>query len=359
MFLTDLAGSKMKKQILGLFFSLLAVTCTGQAFSCDNLLNFLSLNDAKQESQFSKKGFAVKDISKVADTSVKVYEWNIKAANKKLVDSVKRRLIKRNFPGSFTIAYQTGSFDECKSIKEDLLKRGFYYLTPADQITDTTSLLFQHQSITAKFSTVRNDSTILYSFQFYKKEFPNSADMYYADDLLNFTSHEYLVYFFGEQNVKKDVCFFSDDQIAKCSVLFLNTNRQVVFIWDDEVNRQAISSLLIGGQQKLKSQQDYDKYIAENNWLLKSGIHAGMSLYELRLLNGADIHFYGGNAVNTGEVLAKNEGKINFKIESVILGCMNCRDNKFSSSSVISADDALKDGRILFVLSIVVKPPRS
>jgi len=344
----------MKKLLLGSFFIALTSFSFSQGLSCENLLNFMSLNEARQESQLTKKAFLSKGSQNVADTLVKVYFWNNNSIKKPL-DSTKRRLIKKSYSGSFSFTYQTASAEECKAIKGDLLKEGFYFLNESEEISDTTPILFQHSNITSRFCVDWVDSTKFYSFHFFKKAFPDPADMYYADDLLHFTSHEYLVYFFGEQNVKKDICFFSNDQIARCSVLFLNTNRQVVFIWEDEVNKCSISSLLIGGQQKLKSQQDYDKYIAENNWLLKSGVHAGMSLYELRLLHGSDIMFYAGNAINTGEVLAKNDGKLNFEKENVILGCMNCRDNKFATASVMSADEALKDGRILFVLSIVVR----
>ena len=84
------------------------------------------------------------------------------------------------------------------------------------------------------------------------------------------------------------IYFLSGNEIAKCSVLFLNTNRQVVFIWSDEENRCSISSLLFGGQLNLKSSMETGKYVAENNWMLKSGVRPGMSLLQLRILNEND-----------------------------------------------------------------------
>ena len=192
--------------------------------------------------------------------------------------------------------------------------------------------------------------------EFCKKRFPKSKDIYYADDLLTFTSHEYLVHYFGEQNVKKDIYFLSGNEIAKCSVLFLNTNRQVVFIWADEQNRCAISSLLFGGQQNLASSKESGKYVEENNWSLKSGIRPGMSLLELRMLNGNDFKFYGGNSINSGSVIPDGVGKLDFKKEEIILACLNCRDDKYSTAKVVNADDSIEEGRILFVLSIILNP---
>jgi hypothetical protein len=165
-----------------------------------------------------------------------------------------------------------------------------------------------------------------------------------------------LIYYFGEDNVKKDIYYFSGNEIANCSVLFINTNRQVIFIWVDEFNKRTISNLLFGGQQKLKSQIDYDRYVAENNWELKSGVHAGMSIYELRKINENNFNFYGGNAINSGLILGEINGKIDFKRESIILGCMNCKDDTYRSTTVMTADDAIADGRILFVLSVVLYP---
>ena len=156
--------------------------------------------------------------------------------------------------------------------------------------------------------------------------------------------------------MKKDIYFFAGNEIAKCSVLFLNTDRQVVFIWDDEENRCKISSLLLGGQQNLQSSIESGKYVEENSWALKSGIRPGMSLMELRLLNGNDFRFYGGSSPNSGSVIPGETGKIDFKKEEVILACLNCKDEKFTTAKVINADDSIDEGRILFVLSVILNP---
>ena len=81
-----------------------------------------------------------------------------------------------------------------------------------------------------------------------------------------------------------------------------------------------------------------------------------MSLFELRRLNENDFKFYGGNAANSGSVLQDNTGKLNFKRENIILGCINCNDKNFSAAAVINADDAIADEKILFVLTIALNP---
>ena len=91
-------------------------------------------------------------------------------------------------------------------------------------------------------------------------------------------------------------------------------------------------------------------------WQLKSGVRPGMSLYQLRQLNEAAFNFNGGQSSNTGMVFEDSTGKINFKREHIILGCMNCNDAAFLKKAVISSDEAIIDERILFVHTIILDP---
>ena len=96
------------------------------------------------------------------------------------------------------------------------------------------------------------------------------------------------------------------------------------------------------------------KFPVTLGYKFKSGVHPGMTLYELRILNGDDIQFYGGNSLKTGTVITGNKGKLDFYKEEIILGCVNCNDNNFARTETMNADDAIKDGKILFVLSVVL-----
>ncbi|MEP7142111.1 MAG: hypothetical protein ABI707_04530 [Ferruginibacter sp.] len=336
-----------------ILFSFALVTC-GQVLSVENIFTIMSFSTSRFEKQLSEKGFAFSGKEHQNDTILRMYDYR-RTKNFKLIDTISRSITSAEIKDGSFITYETVSLDEFRNMKTQLKKAGFY--CNHGNVDDTSlSLLFQNKDMSVRTFTRKEDTVRRYSLQFYKKIFPRAKDIYYANDLLTFTSHEYLVYYFGEKNVKKDIYFLSGNDIAKCSVLFLNTNRQVVFIWADEENKCAISSVLLGGQLNLKSAMETGKYVAENNWVLRSGVRPGMSLLQLRMLNGNDFRFYGGNSANSGSVIPENNGKLDFKKEEIILGCLNCNDDKFATAKVINADDSIEEGRILFVLSVILNP---
>jgi len=290
--------------------------------------------------------------TKNEDTLIKHYNFKSAVKKKALVDSVQRAILCKEAKKDFNLVYQTSSNQEFMGLINELKALGFY--TNMQGRPDTAKLLYQHDDFTVKTYTEERDSVLFYSLQLHEQDFPDPAEITHADDLLHFPSHEYLVHYFGEENVKKDVYYFSGDELANCSVLFINTARQVVFIWQDEVNKTGIDDILFGGQQKLRSSISSGKFVAESEWKFKSGVHAGMTLYELRILNGDDIDFYGGNSLKTGTVITGHNGKLNFYKEEIILGCVNCQDANFAKAEALNADQAILDGRILFVLSVVL-----
>ena len=56
-------------------------------------------------------------------------------------------------------------------------------------------------------------------------------------------------------------------------------------------------------------------------------------------------------------VLPASTGNIDFKREGVILACINCSDIEKSDKSTLSADEALAEGRNIFVFTIMLYPP--
>ena len=86
--------------------------------------------------------------------------------------------------------------------------------------------------MTIETEAVDEDSTHEYCFKLTIRKMP--AKIKYAEDLLQFDSHEFLTSFFGKQNVKKDLYYFSEKELQKCSVLFSGSRYQVVFVWGDE-----------------------------------------------------------------------------------------------------------------------------
>jgi hypothetical protein len=348
----------MRKILFLSFWIVLTAQANGQEFSADKLLDMLTLTVPKLESHLLNKKYRSSGTEFAGDTAIKTYAYRpvIKNSKKKQTDTVSRKFIRSVLKETFTLTYQTTLATEYSSIIDALKKEGFYCDYEKDSSVTHTSYFYQHEDYTADAAMIKVDSTQWYSVTFHKKILPVNRDLHFAEDLLEFTSHEYLVYYFGEKNVKKDIYYFAGNDIVNCSVLFINTKRQVIFIWRDGLNRRKINNMLFGGQHKLKSQQDYDKFIAENSWLLKSGVHAGMPLFKLRTLNEKNIAFSGGDAANPGLVFPESSGVVDFKNADIILGCMNCSDDKFLNTKIMYADQALDDGRVLFVLTIALYP---
>ena len=349
----------MKKSLL--FFCLLIFILTSyssysQIYAVVNVVEASTVAKLKFDSYVSKKGFRYLGSSYSGDTIVR--DYNFKSFGKsKLKDSAQRSVTIFNTKADFCFIYRTTSLQEFKKIESDITKEGFFCNNQKDSLT-APSLLFQHNDITINISSKLLDTVTEYSFFIRKQPLPKPIEIVFAEDLFVFNSHEYLRYYFGDKNVQKDIYYLSEKQIGKCSVLFPNTNRQIVFLWEDEVNNSRIAKIYIGGQLMAESSLEYDKNVAENIWRLKSGVRPGMSLYQLRQLNEAAFNFNGGKSANTGMVFTDSTGKINFKKENIILGCMNCTDPAFLKKAVISSDEAIEEERILFVHTIILNPAK-
>ena len=348
----------MKRIFLLSFFigSLAAARC--QEFSADKLIDLLSLPVSKFENQLLNKKYQPSEIEWSGDTAVRVYENYplISFTKKKQADTVCRKFTRVALKETFLLTYQTTSGAEYRGIIAGLKKKGFYCEYEKDSSLHPASYLYQHQDYSADAAIKIAEDTSWYSITFFKKVFALNREVYFAEDLLQFTSHEYLVYYFGEKNVKKDIYYFGGNDIVKCSVLLINSNRQVIFIWRDGLNRRKIGNLLFGGMHRLKSLEGKDSIVTENSWMLKCGIHAGMSLYELRTLNERNIAFCGSDAPNPGLILPESSGKVDFRNRDVILGCMSCSGDKFPPAKIINADKAMKEGKVFFILTIILYP---
>lgn len=347
---------KRRLQLFYLFIFFTAVS-NGQGYTALNILEASSVPRQKFESYISKQGFTGYGASYKSDTIARDYNYK-KIKKSKIKDSTLRSLVSFSTKEDFSFAYNTTSFIEYKKIKNGLIEEGFFCNQP-NQPNDSllvSSMFYQFNDLTVTISSKPIDTLTEYSFFVHKQKLPKPKEIVFAEDLTIFGSHEYLRYYFGENNVQKDIYYLSDKKIGKCSILFPNTNRQVVFLWEDETNNCKVAKIFIGGQLRAQSSLEYENNIAENIWQLKSGIRQGMSLYELRKLNEAAFNFYGANSVNTGMVLADGSGKINFKRENIILGCINCNDQAYLNKKIVNSDEAIEEERILFVHTIILEP---
>lgn len=338
------------------FFTLFILLNTSlvkaQVLSVNNMVTAVSLTSSKADNFISQRGFSLVSSNKLLDTVFQAYQYKKKKQKDK--DSTQRSFSK--FASAITsgVIYETNSFREFAEMKDQLKRAGFVCAEETD--SNTTAWFFQKENLTAHASILKDNGDTLYSVKVQKANLPGIKDIMYGEDLLAFTSHENLVHTFGKNNVKKDIYFFSEKEFNRCSVLFPNTPRQAVFLWDDQINDCHLQYIIFGGQLMVQGAMNYDEIVGENNWMLKSKIHAGLSLAELRRFHGNDFTFYSGKSAYSGMVIPGGPGNINFKNESVVLACLNCNDNKFMSQSTMTADEAILEGRRFFILSIMLYP---
>lgn len=345
----------MRLLLLCTIYIVCSLPLNAQSFTASRLISGAAVARPKFESFISSHNFFAVGNDYKGDTIIKEYKYRTGKGGKR--DSIDRTLTYFSTREDFCFTFATLSADEGKRIIREFKKEGYFCNNEKDSLT-AQSLLYQHNEFTVAVSKKPADTLTEYSFFVRKQPLPKPKEIKFAEDLAVFTSHEYLRFYFGEQNVKTDIYYLSDAKVGKCTVLFPNTARQAVFLWEDEMNNNGLAKIFIGGHLKTGSAVDYDQNIAENLWQLKSGVHPGMSLYTLRLLNDASFNFYGGNNAKTGMIFTDSTGKLNFKKENIILGCMNCADNNFLRQSVINSDEALGAERILFVHTIILEPDR-
>ncbi len=346
----------MRLFLLTGYCTVLLFTAKAQVFTASRLLDIAAVPKPKFESYISKQNFASIGNDYKGDTIVREFKYRSYSKGGKK-DSIDRSLTYFATKEDFSFLFITLSAHEGRRIISELKKDGFFCNNEKDSLKEQP-LLYQHNDYTALISHRPVDTLIEYSFLVKKQPLPKPKEIRFAEDLSAFGSHEYLRFYFGEQNVKTDIYYLSDKKIGKCTVLFPNSSRQAAFLWSDDINNNGLTKIYIGGQLHTGGAVDYNQNIAENLWQLKSGVHPGMSLYTLRLLNDAAFNFYGGNSGKTGMIFTDSTGKLNFKKENIILGCMNCGDNNFLSKAVISSDEALEAERILFVHTIIIEPEK-
>ncbi len=234
-----------------------------------------------------------------------------------------------------------------------LIKAGFIYDTLKD-ISKEASMLFQKANITIEATTEVKEGIVQYSFNLKQKTIPTSIG--FAEDLLQFDSHEYLVSFFGGENVKKDLYYLSEKELKKCSVLFNGTNRQVVFVWEDGVNLNKLLYILVTNSLPTEGGKKNNPLSDNNEWKLKNGIYPGMTLKDLLKINEVDFDIYGNKSELAFLVKPNEHGKIDFKKTAVLLACRECFDNKIFNKKVVSALDVAKANLSMRIYDVVIYP---
>lgn len=333
-----------------LFFSLGA---HGQDFDLKDLLGYTEYSVTKFDAHIAKKSFKRDYFSPKESSTSYTYFQTKKSKGKQATKAISYQAVKdRTF-----IGYQTSVTEESNTIKEQMRKAGFHHYAGKQPPTEKP-LLFQKDNFTIITSIEIKDSTTLYTFWVERKQLPSAREAVFAEDLAHFSSHEYLVTAFGERNVVKDVFYYSEKETNKCSVLFPRTNREVIFIWDDEENYRTIDFMMVGTGLMTKKSADMTHSIEHNTWRSRQGIYSGMSLQELQDLNGSDLSFYSWHLDQAGMLAPRNSGQIDFKKIGVVLNCLNCYDRSLKAVNIVKSSEQLAEQRKIYVSTMIIIPEK-
>lgn len=343
--------------MLRLFFTfVLQITllciAQSQSFTVDDLLTLSSLSSKKFDSYMKEKGFMPGGRTMLNEAMALTFLGKNKFnPEDSVIESRSVNLYKTN--NTYCFAYHTSSLQEYLEGKNRLKRADFFYAENKDTGLNTP-MLFQQRNITVETSTSVEEGSNVYTFLLKKRELPNMTR--FAEDLLKFDSHEYLVSYFGEENVKKDIYYFSEKDIKKCSVLFGNSNKQVVFIWKDEDNLSELSYILISGIMPTENGLPFNDNIGRNKWAFKTGIFSGMSIRELLELNERDFNFYGIDSEFSMMIEPKSTGRLNFAKIGIMLSCLDGTGSPLLKKQKISAEEAV-DNRLAIHVSYIMLTP--
>lgn len=323
-------------------------TANSQSFTVDELITLSYLPSKNIEHFMKKKGFVLSWSSSDSGTMKATFIGKIKS---KKSPEPKRSIHLDIKNGLKYFTLQTPAPEEYLRGKQRLVKTGFFYDTLKD-VTKESSILFQKANISIQAMSEVHDSTTSYSFRLTEKSIPSS--LMFAEDLLQFDSHQFLVSFFGERNVKKDIYYLSETAFKKCSVLFSGTQRQAVFVWDNEIYLNDLAYIMLTNKLPTEGAKDNDPISGNNEWQLKNGMYPGMALKDLLKINEMDFDIYGNKSEMSFLVKPNVYGKIDFTKTAVMLSCHQCFDNKIFNQKEVSALDVARANLPVRVFDIVI-----
>jgi hypothetical protein len=341
----------MKKTSAILVLLFYAATGRSQSIDLNDLVDFTSFDIQKFDAHIGRKSFK-RDYNSPRETQTNYNYFQ----SKKIKGEEITRKISYQQGAEPSVCYQTTSAKEYSQLKNRMLKEGFQcYESPE---ADTRPLLYQKSAYTINTSMEVIDSVNYYTMVFSRIPLPKLKDINYVEDLLQLKSHEALIDLFGRSNVQQDKFRFSETELSNCSVLFPNTPREVIFVWDDEANYRKIAFLLIGKHAETRGTQNFSRQVEQNEWMSKQGVYQNMTLKELQDLNGAKMQFYGWASEQPGVLTAANSGKLDFKKINIILSCLDCSGNNVYQASLIDSQKAIADEKRIYVSAMVILPEK-
>ena len=315
--------------------------------SIDELIRVSTLPSKNIYNYMNRKGFILSD-SKFDSVTTSAKFIQKKCYNNQPKKSIDIYILKDD---SKYFTLHTSAAKEYFEGEQSLVKSGFFYDTLKNLNTDH-QILFQKANITVNATSITSDGITEYSFCLRQKAIPSILK--YAEDLLQFDSNVFLESFFGKQNVKKDMYYLSEKELKKCSVLFSGTQRQVIYVWGDDVYLNNLSYIIVTNKLPTQGAKDSDPLSGNNEWELKNGIHLGMALKDLIKINEMDFDIYGNKSEMAFIVKPNENGKIDFKKTAVMLSCHECFDNKIFNQQEVSALAIAKANLPMRVFDMVI-----
>ncbi len=342
----------MKRFLLILILQNFTLAIFSQSFTVDDLVKVASLPIKNIDHFMNKNGYEL--VSSKSEHEILEASYSIKNKKNKTYNGPKRiidiqlsdELKYFNLTTSFLTEYLNG--------RQFLIKSGFFYDAEKD-ISKDTSILFQKGNISIQSIQDEDNGIPQYHFRLIERKIPSTVK--YAEDLLQFDSNELLASFFGSQNIKKDMYYFSEKELKKCSVLFSGTRYQVVFVWGDEKNLKDLLYILVPHSLPTAGGvKDKNQVAGNNEWQFRNGIYPGMDLKELLRLNEMDFNIYGNKSDLAFMVKPGENGRIDFTKTGVMLSCDNCDDIKMFNQKEVSALAVAKKDLPMYVSDVVIYP---
>lgn len=350
---------------LYLFIILLyAIPAYSQVITVNDFVTLASLQDKKINSYIAKMGFV--QVPRTLDDGTLVNEFFYRD-KKNPFDTIVRFLSGYRRNGTTGVTYQTSSFAESRAILREFRLNGFTSgsadttlrqdsMIIADTLGIDTASSLQKEDMTLKTGEETRDDIKMFTVMLEKRPAPATSSLRFANDLLFFTSHEALVTKFGEGNVEKEMYYFSETDSSRCSVIFPGSNRQAVFIWDDQANYRSLAYIMIGGGLRADQPSGQDRTVALNTWKCSNGLYTGMRMAEMIRYNQGDFSFFGNQSEFAMMAVPEKKGNIDFSKTGVVLGCFNCNGTQLIRTEKISAEAAIAAGLQLYIISIVLIP---
>jgi hypothetical protein len=334
----------MKKFYTLALFIILVNICEAQSFGLKDLMEFSPNKAEKLTTHLLKKDYH-RDYNDPDTRNLFLYQ---KEEKDRLIS---RRVQFGSALNQDYIVYATSCIDEKSELEKEIAKAGFQNYNPGR----TAENFLQKDEYTLTISTEIMDSVPLYKYALVKTALPKASDIQYAEDLLLVTSHEFLSSLFGAHNVVKEAFQYSETEKSNCSILFPGTAKEAIFIWEDQQHYRGIELIVLGGSLNTATTQ-YLR-LPHNQWRSKQGVHAGMPLKDLEILNGGPVSFYGWASEMAGTLVPTSSGNIDFKKLGVVLNCLNCDESATSKLPVVKSN-AETDDRRIYVTTLILVPDK-